>query len=93
MGTDAKNRLQEIAASVAATLLVSVIGGGFGVYVGYRLLEQRVHVINEKYEKLTATVEKYKAETDAARDRLNDRLEDIRRDVSYIRGTLERNGK
>lgn len=90
MGTDAKARLQEIAASIAATLVVSIIGGGFGVYVGYRLLEQRVQSIQQQTDQLHATVERYKVEADAARERMNDRLSEIQRDVSYIRGTLEK---
>lgn len=90
MGDEQRNKLQEIAASVAATLIVSVIGGGFGVYVGYRLLEQKVNAIDRKTDDLAATVERYKIEADAVRERVNDRLGEIQRDVSYIRGTLEK---
>lgn len=90
MGTDAKARLQEIAASIVATLVVSIIGGGFGVYVGYRLLEQRVQSIQQQTDQLHDKVERYKVEADAARERMNDRLSEIQRDVSYIRGTLEK---
>lgn len=90
MGADAKSKMQEIAASVVATLVVSIIGGGFGVYVGYRLLEQKVVAIDKKHDELAATVERYKIEADAVRERMNDRLGEIQRDVSYIRGTLEK---
>ncbi len=90
MGDVAKSKLQDMAGSVVATLVVSICGGGFGVYVGYRLLEQRVNTIQLQTNDLADKVERYKAEADLLRERMSERLSEIQRDVSYIRGTLEK---
>ena len=90
MGDEAKNKLQDMAGSIVATLVVSICGGGFGVYVGYRLLEQRVNTIQLQTNDLADKVERYKAEADLSRERMSERLSEIQRDVSYIRGTLEK---
>jgi hypothetical protein len=90
MGDEAKSRLQDMAGSIVATLVVSICGGGFGVYVGYRLLEQRVNTIQIQTNELADKVERYKTESDLSRERLAERLGEIQRDVSYIRGTLEK---
>jgi hypothetical protein len=71
-------------------LVVAVIVNALGLYVGYQLLQQRVGVIELEQGSLRAMIEKNKVETDATRERLNDRLSDIQRDVSFIRGTLEK---
>ena len=89
MSDETSSRLKEVAASVAATLIVAVIVNALGLYVGYQLLQQRVGVIEAEQGTLRTMIEKNKLETDATRDRLNDRLTDIQRDVSFIRGTLE----
>ena len=89
MSDETSSRLKEVAASVAATLIVAVIVNALGLYVGYQLLQQRVGVIEVEQGALRAMIEKNKLETDATRERLNDRLSDIQRDVSFIRGTLE----
>jgi hypothetical protein len=54
------------------------------------LLEQRVNTIQLQTNELADKVERYKTESDLSRERLAERLGEIQRDVSYIRGTLEK---
>jgi hypothetical protein len=74
-----RERMGEMWASVISSLVVSVIGGGVSMYVGYRLVESRV----SEHERRIVELEQN------SRD-LSESIGDIRSDVSYIRGVIEK---
>jgi|LakMenE18May11ns_1017448.scaffolds.fasta_scaffold9007545_2 hypothetical protein len=76
--------------SILWPVIMPIVGGAFGVYVAFKLLEQRVNTIQSQTSELADKVERYKAEADLSRERMSERLSEIQRDVSYIRGTLEK---
>jgi phosphate/sulfate permease len=90
MSEQAKSKLQDMMGSIIASLIVSIVGGGASMYIGYRLLEQRVMAVEHDQKTLADMVDRHKTEADAARERMSDRLAEIQRDVSFIRGTLEK---
>lgn len=70
--------LAEAIPSIIASFVISVAGGGMGVYVGYRLVEQRVSRNEADIAKIIA-----RQENDAGR------LSRIEANTEYIRGRLE----
>lgn len=76
-----KELIKDVAASVIAAFIVSVIGGGVSVYLTFNILVSRV----ERLESRTTAIE------DANRE-LTEKLGDIKADVSYIRGRMEPKG-
>ena len=84
-----KTLTREVAASVVAALVVAMTVNAVGFYVQMQLNNHRINSLEESIVAMKEMVERNKAETDASRDRFNDRLSDIQRDVSFIRGTLE----
>jgi len=71
-----------IAVTVLGAFVVSVAGGALGVYVGYRMLEQRMSSLERVVEQQGLAIENNRLSSDA-------RLSAIAVDVSYIRGKLE----
>lgn len=90
MSDEAKSKIQEIAWSVAAAILSALVLNGAGLYVQHRINQRDIETLQTSYNDLQGMVERNKAESDATRQRLTDQLYDIQRDVSYIRGTLEK---
>jgi monoamine oxidase len=78
-----------VIASVLAGLISAMLMNAVGFYVQMHLNNQRIETLEASIVAMKDMVERNKAETDANRDRFNDRLSDIQRDVSFIRGTLE----
>jgi hypothetical protein len=78
-----------VVASVLAGLISAMLMNAVGFYVQMHLNNQRIETLEASIVAMKDMVERNKAETDANRDRFNDRLSDIQRDVSFIRGTLE----
>jgi cell division protein FtsB len=74
-----RERMGEMWASVLSSLIVSVIGGGVSMYVGYRLVEARV----SEHERRLVELEQNNRD-------LSESIGDIRSDVSYIRGVIEK---
>lgn len=71
-----------VAVAVLGAFVVSIAGGALGVYVGYRLLEQRMTSVEH-------TVESHGIAIEANRRDSETQLNKIASDVSYIRGKLE----
>jgi len=84
-----KTITREVVASVVAALIVAMTVNAVGFYVQMQLNNQRIDTLEQSIVAMKDMVERNKVETDANRDRFNDRLSDIQRDVSFIRGTLE----
>lgn len=85
MSTETKKRIADIWTGVVASLVVSVIGGGLSMYIGYRIVESRV----AEHERRIAELERAGG---ALVDRINAvdaKVSDVKADVSYIRGALE----
>lgn len=88
--------MRAIAASVIASLLVSVVGGALGMYVGFRLLDYRISQHDRSIEDLQKTDASLRALIDKNRD---DRMEQIRQvtegtmtvraEIAGLRGFLE----
>lgn len=86
MSDETKKQIADLWASVLASLIVSAIGGGLSMYVGYRLVESRV----AEHDRRIAELERAGG---ALVDRINSvdsKVSDVKADVSYIRGSLER---
>lgn len=64
--------------AIVASLVISLLGGAFGVYVGYRLVEQRVTRNETDIAKLVSRA-----------DSRDERLSRIEANTEYIRGKLE----
>jgi len=71
-----------IAVAVLGAFIVSMTGGALGVYVGYRLLEQRMTSVE------AAQLEQQHS-IDSLRRDYDDKLSKLVADVSYIRGKME----
>lgn len=84
-----KTLTREVVTSVVAALIVAMSVNAVGFYVQMQLNNQRIETLEASIVAMKDMVERNKVETDANRDRFNDRLSDIQRDVSFIRGTLE----
>lgn len=76
--------------SIVAAFVVSIAGGGAGTYIGYRIIEYRVADLEKRADSVDSynrvqddRLDNYKAE-------IRTILTDIKSDVSYIRGKLER---
>ena len=71
-----------VAVAVLGAFIVSTVGGAMGVYIGYRLLEQRMATVERLVEHHGAAIEANRRDSDT-------QLSKIAADVSYIRGKLE----
>jgi hypothetical protein len=89
MPEDRKQITRDVMASVLAGIASAVLVNAVGFYVQMQLNAQRIDSLEKSIVAMREMVERNKVETDANRDRFNDRLSDIQRDVSFIRGTLE----
>lgn len=86
--------------TVGTVLITSMIGGSFGTYVSFKLLEQRVASGEARQAEdrtavteLTVRVEANRKALEDQNFRLAERLAEVGRDVSYIRGRIETNVK
>jgi len=70
--------LRTILGQVLATAIVSALGGGVGMWVGFQLISQRV-----------AAIESKNLEQDARMAKTEDLATRVASDVAYIRGRLE----
>lgn len=68
--------------AILGAFIVSIAGGALGVYVGYRLLEQRMTSVERTVESQGIAIEANRRDSDT-------QLNKIASDVSYIRGKLE----
>lgn len=71
-----------VAVAVLGAFVVSLMGGALGVYVGYRLLEQRM-------TSAEATISDLSHDMAVIRRDYDDKLSRLLSDVSYIRGKME----
>jgi hypothetical protein len=71
-----------IAVAVLGAFIVSTVGGAMGVYIGYRLLEQRMATVERLVEQHGIAIDSNRRESEI-------QLSKIAADVSYIRGKLE----
>lgn len=71
-----------VAVAVLGAFIVSLVGGALGVYVGYRLLEQRMSAVE-------SAVADSQHSIDTLRRDYDDKLSKLLADVSYIRGKME----
>ena len=76
--------------SIVAAFVVSIIGGGAGTYIGYRIIEYRVADLEKRAERADAYNQMQDNRLDMYKSEIGNVLSEIKADVSYIRGKLER---
>lgn len=88
--TESARIWRESLPSIVAAFVVSIAGGGAGTYIGYRIIEYRVADLEKRADSVDSynlvqddRLDNYKAE-------IRTILTDIKSDVSFIRGKLER---
>lgn len=76
--------------SIVAAFVVSIAGGGAGTYIGYRIIEYRVADLEKRADKIELRDKGQDDELAAYKSEVSGVLSEIKSDVSYIRGKLER---
>lgn len=81
--------VRDIATQVVTALIVSSIGGGFGVYVGYRLLEERQGVSERAITDLRAADKEFSDRLDRYRDDNRSAVQELRIDLAKFQARME----
>ena len=76
--------------SIISAFVVSIAGGGAGTYIGYRIIEYRVADLEKRVERAESYNQMQDNRLDMYKTEIGNVLSEIKADVSYIRGKLER---
>jgi pimeloyl-ACP methyl ester carboxylesterase len=80
-----------LAQTLIATAVVSLVGGGMGTYIAFRLLEAKTESNTNAIAVLEAKVEANRDRTDAVLSNIQAQVADINAGVSFLRGKAEGN--
>lgn len=88
--TESARIWRESLPSIVAAFVVSIAGGGAGTYIGYRIIEYRVADLEKRVERAESYNQMQDNRLDMYKTEIGNVLSEIKADVSYIRGKLER---
>ena len=88
--TESARIWRESLPSIVAAFVVSIAGGGAGTYIGYRIIEYRVADLEKRVERAESYNQMQDNRLDMYKSEIGNVLSEIKADVSYIRGKLER---
>lgn len=88
--TESARIWRESLPSIVAAFVVSIAGGGAGTYIGYRIIEYRVADLEKRAERADSYNQIQDNRLDMYKTEIGNVLSEIKADVSYIRGKLER---